>query len=339
MTAEQTEFVSAAPQRNSAGRTPATNTFADRWGARGWVTDLDGPVYWVEFGDDSAVDESQDRQHSLPPIVFVHGLGGSHLNWGLVGSELAGGRRAVALDLRGFGLTPGTGRACSVTANARLLDRFLREVVGEPAVLVGNSMGGMISALQAAGHPETVAGVVLVDPALPAVRRKLDVTVALMFLIYGVPGLGELYLRRSRTRTDAETQVRQVVDLCFADLRRADPHMMAAVAELVQHRDGFSGTEAAFLTAARSLIRLLAAPKKFRAVTAAITAPVLLLHGEKDRLVSCASARKTASANPHWQTCYLDDVGHTPQLEVPERFVEAVSAWLAQQPGLATPIR
>lgn len=339
MTAEQIDFVPAATQRNLAGRTSATSSFAERWGARGWLTDLDGPVYWVEFAGDPRAGENPASGHQLPPIVFVHGLGGSHLNWGLVGSALAQGRRAVALDLRGFGLTEGTGRACSVTANARLLNRFLREVVGEPAVLVGNSMGGMISALQAAEHPDTVAGVVLVDPALPAVSRKLDVTVALTFLVYGVPGLGELYLRRARTRTGVETQVRQVVDLCFADFSRADPHMMEAVAALVRHRDGFTGTEAAFLTAARSLIRLLAAPRKFRGVTSAITAPVLLVHGEKDRLVSCAAARKAAAANPRWQTCYLEGVGHTPQLEVPGRFVEVVNTWLAKQPGLATPVR
>ncbi|HEX8132025.1 MAG TPA: alpha/beta fold hydrolase, partial [Actinomycetes bacterium] len=52
-------------------------------------------------------------------------------------------------------------------ASQRLLDRFLHQVVGGPAILVGNSMGGTINLLQATATPDTVAGAVLVDPALP----------------------------------------------------------------------------------------------------------------------------------------------------------------------------
>ena len=58
---------------------PAPWTFAAPWGARGYVTDLDGPVHWIDFGDDSGAGRDG------PPIVFVHGLGGSHLNWCLIG--------------------------------------------------------------------------------------------------------------------------------------------------------------------------------------------------------------------------------------------------------------
>ena len=78
---------------------PAPWAFAAPWGARGYVSDLDGPVHWIEFSP--APGDGQDGT----PIVFVHGLGGSHLNWCLIGPQLAAGRRAVALDLHGFGLT------------------------------------------------------------------------------------------------------------------------------------------------------------------------------------------------------------------------------------------
>ena len=84
-----------------AATQPAPWAFAAPWGAHGYVTDLDGPVHWVEFGP------GEDPGRDEPPVVFVHGLGGSHLNWCLIGPQLAANRRAVALDLHGFGLTPG----------------------------------------------------------------------------------------------------------------------------------------------------------------------------------------------------------------------------------------
>ncbi len=67
-------------------------SFAAPWGGRSYVTDLDGPVHWVDFGTPS----------DLPPIVFVHGLGGSHLNWALVAPALSANRRAVSVDLHGY---------------------------------------------------------------------------------------------------------------------------------------------------------------------------------------------------------------------------------------------
>jgi pimeloyl-ACP methyl ester carboxylesterase len=164
---------------------PAPWAFAAPWGARGYVTDLDGPVHWVEFGP----------TQQGPPVVFVHGLGGSHLNWCLIGPHL--GRRAVALDLHGFGLTPGARYTSTVQRNARLLDRFVREITGTPVILVGNSMGGLISLLQTATAPDTVAGLVLIDPALPLPRQAPDRQVAGQFLLYALPGLGEFYVRHA----------------------------------------------------------------------------------------------------------------------------------------------
>ena len=106
---------------SSAGSHPAPWDYAAPWGARGYITDLDGPVHWIEF-----TTEEPSKNHSQPPIVFVHGLGGSHLNWCLLGPHLAAGRRAVALDLHGFGLTPGLRVNSTVQANTRLLDRWIQ---------------------------------------------------------------------------------------------------------------------------------------------------------------------------------------------------------------------
>ncbi len=108
-------------------------------------------------------------------MVLIHGLGGSHLNWLEAGPRLAARARVLALDLAGFGNTPLAGRSARVRANQRLLGRFIDQVVGEPAILVGNSMGGMIALLEAADHPRRAAALVLVDPAMPRARGvRLD---------------------------------------------------------------------------------------------------------------------------------------------------------------------
>jgi pimeloyl-ACP methyl ester carboxylesterase len=304
------------------GTTCAPWEFAAPWGARGYVTPLDGPVHWIEFGP------GPTNPRPGPPVVFVHGLGGSHLNWCLIGPQLAAGRRAVALDLHGFGLTPGTRRNSTVESNARLLDRFVREVTGTPVILVGNSMGGLISLLQTAAAPDTVAGLVLIDPALPLPRQKPDWQVASRFLLYSVPGLGEAYLKRVESRQTPSQAVQSVIDLCFADPARADPAMVTAAVALAVERQSAPHRDESLLTAARSLMRVVGRPRRYFATMAAAAVPVLLIGGTADRLVPVAAVRQAAARNLSWESAILPGVGHTPQLEVPGQVLGVLTDWL-----------
>jgi pimeloyl-ACP methyl ester carboxylesterase len=303
---------------------PAPWTFAAPWGARGYVSDLDGPVHWIEFGDEDA--SGRDGT----PIVFVHGLGGSHLNWCLIGPQLAEGRRAVALDLHGFGLTPGTRATSNVHHNAMLLNRFVREITGTPVILVGNSMGGLISILQASAEPDTVAGLVLIDPALPPPRRPPDRQVGSRFLMYALPGIGEVYLRSVQSRQPPQLTVQRVIELCFADPSRIDPAMFTASIALASERrnQGLRAGNEAFLAASRSLMRVVGLRWRYREMMASVRVPVLLLGGEADRLVPVASMREVAAHNPGWETVILPGVGHTPQLEVPDSVTGTLRDWL-----------
>ena len=107
----------------------------------------------------------------------------------------------LAVDLAGHGRTPRAGRSAAVRANAALLGRFLDEVVREPVVLLGNSMGAAISVLHAAARPEQVRGLALIGPALP--RTRTDVpgrALAKQVALFAVPGLAERSLARRRNR-------------------------------------------------------------------------------------------------------------------------------------------
>lgn len=298
----------------------SVSALASHWNGTSRTADLAGPVHWVDFGDPDGDDRA--------PVVLVHGLGGSHLNWVRIAPALAEHRHVVALDLPGFGLTPGAGRRTSVQANARLLGRFVEEVLGRPSVLIGNSMGGMVSILLAVQRPELVTGLCLVDPSLPLVRRQQDPLVAAQFALFSVPLLSSTYLERNRRRFTAEQQVRRTLDLCFADGSRIDPEVFDADIVLAQYRSAVRGVDAEFLGAARSLLRVLTRGRTYAAHLRCIQRPVLLVHGEQDRLVPFAAARATAAANPTWETLFLPGVGHVPQLETPELVLERLVPWL-----------
>lgn len=102
------------------------------------------------------------------PVVFVHGNGGEAEQWReqLVALR-ARGHRAIAYDLRGMGKSPaaddGDYSLAAMTGDLAALTQSLHM---RRFVLVGHSYGGAVAAQFAATHPEKVAGLVLVEPAV-----------------------------------------------------------------------------------------------------------------------------------------------------------------------------
>jgi len=291
-----------------------------------WV-DLDGPVHYVDHG--GAPDG--------PLLVLVHGLGGSLLNWAALAPLLTPTCRVMALDLAGFGHTRSGSRSTAVQANQRLLHRFLTEVAGTPAILVGNSMGGLISIMQAAERPDTVAGLVLVDPALPVVlRARPDPRVVATFAAFLVPVVGRRVLSRRRDSTSAQEAAHALLRLCCADPSRVPADVVDLHLELADRRREYTDVDSEMLSAAQSLLWVLADRRRYAEMQHAIEAPVLLLHGDQDRLVNIASARAAAAANPSWRFVVAEGVGHVPQLEVPDWTAQQLLGWLADHPDAAS---
>jgi pimeloyl-ACP methyl ester carboxylesterase len=295
------------------------------------MADLGGPVHWVDYGGPAA--------GTGPTLVLVHGLGGSHLNWDLLAPHLTPHARVVALDLPGFGRSAPGERRATVPANVAVLERFLAEVVGGPVVLVGNSMGGMISILATEHAGDQVQGVVLLDPAVPGPRRRLDPIVAGVFAVYAVPGVGERFLRLRRIRQTPLARALSLLRLCGVDPDTLPSEVIDRSVELIEQREDVDGMDRAFLVAARSLLGVLADPRRYRAAMAALDRrPVLLLHGDRDRLVSVEAARDIARRHPAWRYVELAGVGHVPQLQVPERVAAELLAWLPVGPSAASPV-
>jgi pimeloyl-ACP methyl ester carboxylesterase len=245
-----------------------------------------------------------------PGIVLLHGWSHSADTWRPLLDELAArGRRAIAVDLPGFGeatpLAPG--------AVLPQLDAFAAELVtlwaqDEPVVIAGASLGGCL-ALRLAENPGDLklVGVVPVAPdglevpswfdpieEDPIVRRLLSLP---------VPVPGEI-VRRARAGAHRS--------LAFSDAQRAVVDAFG--------RDGATRADvAALLQSGRELApELLQAP--FDLV--GIRCPVLLVWGAYDRMLPHSDARSALDALPTTQVELIEGCGHQPQLEATGRLAE-----------------
>ena len=280
-------------------------------GAASTTTDLDGPVRHLDLGGPAGA----------PVVLCVHGLGGSALNWGLLAPLLSGTHRVLAVDLFGHGGSgvPTGSRPDAVTADRRLLDRFVREVVGDPVVLLGHSMGGVLTVLQAAAAPETVRRVVLLSPPVPSTAGRLDLAIAAKLALLRLSGVAGAVARKQ-----AALHPEQLVD---QQLRRATPHLhripadgiAAAVAETrdrATRPDAVAG-QAEQWAALLGTMALLARPRAWRRTVAGVAVPTLWLHGADDPLVKGDAARALAATRPDWTFEVRPGVGHLLALEDP----------------------
>jgi len=286
-------------------------------GTSRWL-DIGGPVHFLDFGG----------PRRGPVIVCVHGLAGAAVNWSAIAPLLTGRCRVLAPDLAGHGLTRSAGRATDVQANTRLLDRFIEHVSDTPVILMGNSMGGMISLLEARAAEDRVSGLVLIDPALPFVPARPDLLVATVFVAGGLPGLGSALLRGVHMLPPAAI-IARILSLCCQDPSRVPADVVAQHVETERQRAGFAEAGHDIGVATRSVITTAGfGGHAYRAAIASLSCPVLVIHGEQDRLVPASAARAAARTHPSWSLVIVPDVGHVPQLEAPQECADAIVSWL-----------
>jgi pimeloyl-ACP methyl ester carboxylesterase len=284
------------------------------------TVDLGGPVFYEEW-------EGPGQR----TFVLVHGLGGSHLVWRRVGAALAQHGRVLAVDLAGFGRTPRAGRSSAMSANRRLLGTFLDRVAPGPVILAGNSMGGGVALWEAAMEPDQVEGVVCSSSIFPYARGGIPAPVVVAaFALYRTPLVGNWFVRQRFQRLTPEHLVRVGFELTTQHPETIPPSLVADTEDLVRERAGDADAVPAFLEGARSILRLLDRRSYHRQMLDAIRAPVLVIHGHRDKFVPWAFAVAATATRPDWRLALLPDVGHAPQLEAPDRWLGAVEQWLGE---------
>lgn len=249
-----------------------------------------------------------------PPVVFVHGLGGSWKNWLENMPALAVYRPVIALDLPGFGESALPRQPISISAFAECVESVLSSLGVGAVELVGNSMGGFISAELAITRPERVHTLTLVDAAgisITDLRRGPAMAMMRVLAAQSSWGRGQdAMLLRPRLR-----------HLAFRAVMR---HPTRLALDLVAQQAGGPGMPG-FVLAMDALLSY-----DFRDRLPEISCPTLTIHGAEDMLVPVADAHEFHRLIAGSRLEILADTGHVAMLERPPTF----NALLAQFLGL-----
>jgi len=278
--------------------------------------DVDGPVHYMEVGDDG------------PVLVLLHGIGTSYLSWYPVMAGLGENHRVLALDLIGHGFTPPHGRKATVQRNAQLAVEFADVMTDHQVILVGHSMGGLVAMLAAVANPEHIAGLVLVNPALPIVSVKSLSRERQRLALPLLPFLGNGVARYYYHERSVEDEVDETFRLALSPGAEVNPLHRAAAIEMARARREMEWSISAFTESARSTAMVLASARRFRKTLHQISQPTLMMHGAFDKVVHRSSAEWAAAERPDWEFAMIEGMGHTPQIERPELFVDMVDRWV-----------
>jgi pimeloyl-ACP methyl ester carboxylesterase len=265
------------------------------------------PVNYAEIG-------------SGPPVLFVHGLGGCWQNWlENLPFFAAAGRRAIALDLPGFGASPMPPWEVTVPAYGRLLNDFCAALGLEDVVLVGNSLGGFIAAETAIAVPAWIERLVLVSAAgishAEMKRGPVVATARMLHLLNPVARtLNTAGLRRPGLRQAAFQGV-------FRHPQRIRRELLYEFSVNGVGRPGFLPSVAS-LTGYDFLDRL---PE--------IAVPTLIVWGRDDLVVPASDAPGYRDRISDCELQIFDDCGHVPMAERPVRFNRAVARLAGIEPA------
>lgn len=267
-----------------------------------------------------------------PTQLLVHGLGGASLNWLEVMGPLSERGPVLAPDLPGFGRSqPPRARATRIEHNLAFLQALVRAEGLTRVEVHGNSMGGMLATLLAAEEARFVTRLVLVNPALvgPVSRlRELHPDTLRTFAPFAVPGVGERVMARWYARSTPEQLVAENAAFVHARPDRIRPALTAALVDNAAYGQRHPWRLESFSAAATSVVRLLLERRTLDAALDAVIAPTLLLWGEEDRLVGRPVIERVRERRPDVAYTELGGVGHAPMMEVPDRYLAAVTTWL-----------
>ena len=254
------------------------------------------------------------------PMLLLHGFGSGSFTWGpALRAGLCAGRPAVAFDRFGFGRTerPPSVDLYSLPSAVGLTEAVLDHAgwTEEPAVLVGHSAGALVALATAVSVPRRVRALVLVAPAV--IGGGPPPAVSALFRLPGSRRWGPTLLRAGRPF------VGRGVGLAWHDRSRLAASGLAAAYASSTAEPGW----------AEGLVELTLAQSTADvddvvARLGEVAAPVLVVAGAHDRVVTAAATAEVAARVPDGRLEVVPACGHVPHEEAPEAVVRAVRGFL-----------
>ena len=256
-----------------------------------------------------------------PAILFVHGLGASWQSWLEQMPEFAASHRVVAMDLPGFGYSESPSEDISIEYYARWTAQFMDVLGIESAAVVGNSMGGFVSAELAIKVPARVQRLVFVSAAIFwQNRRRAQPLVQLA-------KLSDAVVARALVRATDDIATRR--RLRYAALATAGFRFPQYVSDELAHEMVRSARRTdGFLPALQAL-----AGYDLEEELPKISCPTLIVWGANDQLVSVKDAERLEDLIPDSRREVFERTGHVAMLERPERFNQLLREFLAEAPA------
>jgi pimeloyl-ACP methyl ester carboxylesterase len=272
------------------------------------------PVHYVMAG------EARDDR---PPLLLVHGFGASTDHWRKNIQGLHSEFQVWAIDMMGFGRSAKPGWEYSGKLWQAQLNDFIHEVIGRPAVMAGNSLGGYSSLCVAANHHESVAGLVLLNSAGPfsdttapqaqPPQPNLVAQFIRNLMLQPLPSwLLFQYVRQPaiirRTLEQVYVDKSAITEQLIEDIRRpsSDPGAAKVFASVFKSRQG----------------------EKVDELLTKMNCPLLMLWGEADPWMNCRQeGEQFRKYYPSLTEHYLQ-AGHCPHDEVPEQVNALMQDWV-----------
>ncbi len=250
----------------------------------------------------------------VAPLMLLHGFDSSLLEFRRLLPQLAPYRQTWALDLLGFGfsdrrLSPSLSPAAIKTH----LYSFWQQLVAQPMVLIGASMGGAVAIDFALTYPQAIAALVLIDSAGFATGPAME-----KIMVPPLDRLATSFLRHPWVRRSISRQA-------YFDRSLVTPDAELCASLHLQCPDWQQGlirfTQSGGYTFLADQIPNL-------------TSPTLIIWGEQDRILGSQDAHRFNQAIADSQLVWIPQAGHVPHLEQPEAVAGAIVHFIGQ-PGLA----
>jgi pimeloyl-ACP methyl ester carboxylesterase len=268
---------------------------------------------------------------NLPPILFIHGFGAAIEHWRYNFCFFAQHASVYAIDLLGFGGSRKANIRYSAYGWAEQIRDFCREIIGHPAIIVGNSIGSLVALTTAAENPAMVAGLIMAS--LPDVSLRQQAA--------------PRFLRPCIEKVENAFSPPWLLDNLFKFVRR--PQIIKkwaglAYGECQEHHDQSAKIDQELVEIICSPPQDLDSAKAFRQLFSSVrqpnfapavkeilpelNLPILLLWGDQDRFIPCRYGQQFALLNDNIEFQLWSGVGHCLQDESPKRFNKTCLAWL-----------